>query len=157
MGVTSLAHNPSAPTVSSSQGLKKALQEHGFEIFRTLPEEIVLADRVRENLILDSGVRVAVAEDGIRIRLTMRAQKADFPHDDEATLFERVRGLSTTAIDGGFLEIASEVNIVRDPSDPRRVLDVFYELQLAREVGSIDEALPILRFALGLEKAAGHS
>ena len=44
------------------QQLKKALVSAGFQVFRTLGEEIVLAERVRENLIMDSGVRLRASE-----------------------------------------------------------------------------------------------
>ena len=36
--------------------LKKTLVARGFEVYRTLGDQVVLADRVRENLIMDSGV-----------------------------------------------------------------------------------------------------
>jgi len=38
--------------------LKKALTAEGFEIYRTTGDRILLADRVRDNLIMDSGVSV---------------------------------------------------------------------------------------------------
>src|SRR6478609_8126323 len=93
------------PLTSTPQQIKKALVASGFEVFRTLPEEVVLAERVRENLILDSGVRVAPIDgDKLQVRLVLRAQKADFPNEDEATLFERVRKLAEPAVAKGFAE-----------------------------------------------------
>lgn len=143
-----------APT---PQQLKKALVASGFEVFRTLPEEIVLAERVRENLILDSGVRVGPLSDGkLRVRVVLRAQKADFPSEDEGALFERVRKLAEPALEDGFAETSTNVNAVKDPADPQRTLDTFYEVFLSREVASVEEAVPVLKFALGLEKAVGH-
>ena len=44
--------------------LKKALVSSGFEVFRTMPDHVVLAERPRENLILDSGVRVRALDEG---------------------------------------------------------------------------------------------
>src|SRR4051794_25930173 len=88
-----------SPLTSTPQQLKKALVASGFEVFRTLPEEVVLAERVRENLILDSGVRVAPLQDGkFQVRLVLRAQKADFPNEDEPSLFARVRKLAEPAM-----------------------------------------------------------
>ncbi|HEY8075276.1 MAG TPA: hypothetical protein VIF62_14225, partial [Labilithrix sp.] len=88
--------NPSQPT---PQQIKKALIAGGFEVFRTLSEEVVLAERVRENLILDSGVRLGPLENGnLRVRVVLRAQKADFPSEDEKALFERVRKLAEPAL-----------------------------------------------------------
>ena len=140
------------------QQLKKALIASGFEVFRTLSGEVELAERVRENLILDSGVRLGPADDGrLRVRVVLRAQRADFPNDDEAALFERVRKLAEPAVAGGFAEVSTNIHAVKDPADPDRVLDTFYELFLAREVADLTDALPVLQFALSLEKAVGHS
>lgn len=138
------------------QQLKKALVASGFEVFRTLPEEVVLAERVRENLILDSGVRLGpLVDGGFRVRVVFRAQRADFPSEDEGTLFDRVRKLAEPAVSNGFAEITTAVTAVKDPADPDRTLDTFYEIFLAREAPTVDDALPILKFALALEKAVG--
>lgn len=142
---------------TNSSQLKKALVASGFEVFRTLQQEVVLADRVRENLILDSGVRVGPGEGGkFRVRLVFRAHRADFPTDDEPTLFDRVRKLAAPAIAKGFAEDTTQVTAVTDPSDPQKTLDTHYELFLRHDVGSLDEAVPILKFAMGLEKAVGQ-
>ena len=140
--------------ISTPQQLKKTLVASGFEVFRTLPEEIVLAERVRENLILDSGVRLGLlGEGGFRVRVVLRAQRADFPNDDDNELFARVRSLALPAIADGFIETMTNVNAVKDPAEPERTLDTFYEISLAREIATVEEALPILKFALSLEKA----
>lgn len=148
------AHALSSPL--TPQQLKKALTASGFEVFRTLPEEVVLAERVRENLILDSGVRVGpLVEGGFQVRVVFRAQRADFPSEDDAVLFDRVRKLAEPAISNGFAELTTAITAVKDPAYPDRTLDTFYEIFLAREVATVDDALPVLKFALGLEKAVG--
>ena len=142
---------------STPQQLKKALVASGFEVFRTLPTEDVLAERVRENLILDSGVRIAPLENGqLQVRLVLRAQKADFPNDDDASLFERVRKLAEPAIDKGFSEQSTGVRAVSDPGDATRTIDTFYEVFLSQDVASVEDAVPVLKLALSLEKAVGH-
>ena len=73
--------------------MKRALIEAGFEVFRTRNEEIVLAERPRENLIMDSGVRLRLAA-SLEVRVVLRAQKADFPNEEEGRIFERVRKLA---------------------------------------------------------------
>lgn len=135
--------------------LKKALIASGFEVFRTLPEEVVLAERVRENLILDSGVRLGPIDGGnggFRVRIVLRAQKTDFPAEEATSLFERVRHLAKPAVAAGFVEDSSKVNDVKDPVDVERTLDTFYEVSLARVVPSVEEAVSVLKFALSLEK-----
>jgi hypothetical protein len=140
------------------QQLKKALIAGGFEVFRTLPEEVVLAERVRENLILDSGVRVGpLGDGGVRVRLVLRAQRTDFPSDEDNALFDRVRKLAEPAIAEGFAEVSTNLNAVKDPADPERTLDTFYEVFLSREVATLEDAMPVLKFALGLEKAVAQT
>jgi hypothetical protein len=149
---------PSGTALASTpQQLKKALVASGFEVFRTLPEEVVLAERVRENLILDSGVRIAPLNDGrIQVRLVLRAQRADFPNDDESSLFTRVRKLAEPAVAKGFAEVSTAVTAVKDPADASRTLDTFYEVNLAHDVATLDDAVPVLKFVLALEKAVGQ-
>lgn len=140
---------------STPQQLKKALIASGFEVFRTLPEEVVLAERVRENLILDSGVRVAPLADGtFQVRLTLRAQKTDFPNDDDNALFDRARIIAQPAVEQGFHEVSTVATAVNDPADATRILDTFYEVTLAHDVASVEDAVPVLKFVLSLEKAA---
>lgn len=152
-----LPASPALPAPPTPQQLKKALIAGGFEVFRTLPEEVVLAERVRENLILDSGVRVGPLEDGgLRVRLVLRAQRTDFPSDEDNTLFDRVRKLAEPAIAEGFAEVSTNLNAVKDPADPERTLDTFYEVFLSREVATLEDAMPVLKFALSLEKAVAQ-
>ncbi len=142
---------------STPQQLKKALVASGFEVFRTLPEEVVLAERVRENLILDSGVRVAPLEGGrFQVRLVLRAQKADCPNEDESALFARVRKLAEPAVAQGFTEVSTAVTAVTDPADATRTLDTFYEVNLSQDVATVEDAVPVIKFVLSLEKAVGH-
>lgn len=137
------------------QQLKKALIQSGLEVYRTLGDEIVLADRPRENLILDSGVRVRTPLNGtFRLRLILRAEQSSFSGDEPAQLFERARALATAAIARSFAELGTQVAPMRDPADAARVLDTFYEVIYTREVTSIEEACAEARFALGVEKSA---
>jgi hypothetical protein len=133
--------------------VKKVLIDAGFEVFRTRGDEIVLAERPRENLIMDSGVRLRVA-DPLEVRLVLRAQKADFPNEDEAHLFDRVRKLAADAIKGGYAEVSTAVTRVADPGDSERTLDTFYEITFHKLVPKLDDALVELKFGMGLEKRA---
>jgi hypothetical protein len=140
-------------TSFSPQHVKKALVDAGFEVFRTRGEEIVLAERPRENLIMDSGVRLRVAEP-LQVRVVLRAQKADFPNEDESHLFERVRRLAAPALDDGFAEVSTAVTPMTDPGDTTRTLDTFYEITYAKDATALDSAFDELKFALALEKRA---
>ena len=85
----------------------------------------------------------------------LRAQKADFPNEDDAHLFDRVRKLA----EGGPRRPASPrsstaVTKVNDPGDAERTLDTFYEITFGKQAPRLDDALVELKFALGLEKRA---
>jgi hypothetical protein len=133
--------------------LKKALVSAGFQVFRTLGDEIVLAERVRENLIMDSGVRVRVG-DPLQIRVIFRAQRGNFPGEDESHLFERARNLASHALSKGFTEVSHTVTAVTDPQDAERTLDTFFEVVLAKDSPNVEAAVEELRFALSLERSA---
>ncbi|HEY2511527.1 MAG TPA: hypothetical protein VGI39_11750 [Polyangiaceae bacterium] len=133
------------------QQLKKALVSAGFQVFRTLGEEIVLAERVRENLIMDSGVRLR-ASDPLQVRVIFRAQRGHFPGEDDDHLFARARKLAAAANERGFAEISSAASPVVDPSDAERTLDTFFEIVLAKDAESLEIAVDGLRFALSLER-----
>jgi|SRR5580704_4176875 hypothetical protein len=144
-----MAESPS----SSASRIRRTLIEAGFEVFRTRGEEIVLAERPRENLIMDSGVRLRTGE-SLEVRIVLRVQKADFPNDDDGALFDRVRKLAMPALSGGFVEVSSATTRVADPGDAERTLDTFYEITYAKPANALDDALVELKFAMSLEKRA---
>jgi hypothetical protein len=141
---------PESP-LNSAARIRRVLVDAGFEVFRSRGEEIVLAERPRENLIMDSGVRLRVGE-SLEVRIVLRAQKADFPNEDDAHLFERVRHLAAPALSAGFTEVTTAVTPVMDPSDAERTLDTFYEIAYGKLALSLDGAIAELKFALSLEK-----
>jgi hypothetical protein len=140
--------------------LKKALVAQGFEVFRTLKDEIVLAERVRENLILDSGIRVKAfeTEDEFEVRLVLRAEKSDFPSEEDDELFQRVRALAAPALELGYVEVSTAVSPVTDPSNAETTLDTFYELFLLKKIsGGMDVVSAEVRRAQGLTKTVPHT
>jgi hypothetical protein len=140
------------PTFTPHQ-LKRALTDAGFSVFRTLPDEVVVAERVRENLIMDSGIRLRSGAT-LAVRLVLKIQRGHFPGEDDARLFERVRTLAAPALAAGFVEVGHQVSHVSDPGDPTRTLDTFYEVVFSREVESLEAALEQVRFAFKLERVA---
>ncbi len=134
--------------------LKKALIQEGFEVYRTLGNRILLADRVRDNLIMDSGVSV-VANPELGVRLVLRAQAHDFPGESEKELFERARRLGRKSVDRGYAEVETTVVPIHDPGDHTRTLDIWHEITFEKGVADLPELFEELRYALGVEKTAG--
>jgi hypothetical protein len=137
----------------SPQDLKKALVAAGLEVYRTLGEEVVLADRVRDNLIMDSGVRVRGGSP-LEVNLVLRVRKGQFPNDDDAVLFERVRTAAADAMQRGFSEREARTHAVTDPADPGRTLDTFYEISFSKSEPALEPLLDTARFALALARQA---
>jgi hypothetical protein len=132
--------------------LKKLLIAAGLEIFRVQGSRVHLADRVRENLIMDSGV-AAVAGDALGVRLVTRAQASHFPSEAEAQLFGRARQMGNAAIARGYCEVETLVVPVKDPGGGPHTLDTWYEVAYEKTVAEGD-LIGELRLALGLDKTA---
>lgn len=134
--------------------LKKALVSAGFEVYRTLGDEVLLADRVRDNLIMDSGVRVR-AGTTLTIKLAVGVRRGEYPGEADEQLFERARALAAPAEAHGFKESGTAVAPLHDPTDSGRTLDTFFEISFAKDVPSLEASLGDLRAALALAKTAG--
>jgi hypothetical protein len=146
-----MSESPVPNGARTAATVKRALVDAGFEVFRTRGDEIALAERPRENLIMDSGVRLRVG-DPFEVRIVLRAQKADFPNEEEAQLFDRVRRFASASLPAGFGEISATVTRMTDPGDTDRVLDTFYEITFAKSASALPEALIELKAALAIEK-----
>jgi hypothetical protein len=135
--------------------LKKTLVARGFEVYRTLGDQVVLADRVRDNLIMDSGVAVRPGA-ALAVRFVVRAQASDFPSASAADLYERARSCAVEACGRGYAEVGVAEVPVRDPGDASATLDTWYEVWFERQVSGDDELEQELRYALALEKTAAR-
>ncbi|HVY24921.1 MAG TPA: hypothetical protein VHB79_00165 [Polyangiaceae bacterium] len=114
-------------------------------------DQVVLADRVRDNLIMDSGV---AAKPGatLAVRFVMRAQASDFPSAKPEDLYERARVSAAEARGRGYVEVGVAAVPVRDPGDASNTLDTWYEVAFERAVANEDELEQELRYALSIEK-----
>ncbi len=132
--------------------IKKALMAAGLEVYRTKGDVVHLAERVRENLLMDSGIFIQSSEP--RVGFVVRAQRIDFPSEGPEALFERARNLAASALASGYREVSAEVREIFDPGDGERVLDTWYEVQFEKSVGDITAAIEEARFALSIKKSA---
>src|SRR4051812_44891039 len=112
--------------------IKKALLAAGFEIYRTRGDVVHVADRVRENLLMDSGVFIRAT--GPTVGFVVRAQRNDFPGEPEDRLFERARALGASAVARGYGEVDTQLRKVFDPGDPERTLDTWCEVSFEKSV-----------------------
>jgi hypothetical protein len=138
---------------STPSELKKLLLAEGFEIYRTLSDQIILADRVRDNLIMDSGVAARIG-DVPSVRFTVRAQGSDFPMDSPEQILDRARQMASQAAGRGYWEVSASSVEVRDPGDNSQILDVWHEVAFERSLTSDAELIAELRYALSIEKTA---
>jgi hypothetical protein len=140
--------------VSTPTNLKKHLIAQGFEVYRTLADQIMLAERVRDNLIMDAGV-AAVFEPALAVRFFVRAQSNDFRGESEEQLFARARAQAHESLQRGYLEVETRIVPVSDPGDNSRTLDTWYEVAVERAAADLEGLFAELRYALSVEKTAG--
>jgi hypothetical protein len=131
--------------------LKRILVTRGFEIYRTTQEEVVLADRVRDNLLMDSGVAARVLP-SLAVRLVLRAEALQFPGERPDELLSRARKLVPAPNE--YRELSTRVVPIHDPGDHSRTLDTWYEVWMERPVIDLDELCRELRLALSIERSA---
>lgn len=137
----------------STTSLKHALIGEGFEVYRTLGARVVLAERVRDNLIMDSGVS-ATSEERLAVRLIFRAQKSDFPGESDDQLHDRARQQGAPAAARGYVEVEQAIVPVPDPGDKSRTLETWYEVAFEKTVRDEGCLFEELRNALSLDKTA---
>lgn len=134
----------------NAKELKKWLVSEGFQVYRTLASAVVLADRARENLILDSGVQV-VAADPFAVRVTIRETTKEQPDLEPEERFQRLRQLANECSERGYRIVGRSTTPIASPSNPDVVLDTWYELTLERT--GVDQA----RLAAELRYALEHN
>ena len=136
--------------------LKKQLIARGFEVYRTIGNQVLLAERVRDNLIMDANV-AAVAGETFAARASYRAQQADFHGVAELELFAHAHQVATATLSRGYREVDRTVVPIVDPSDRTRTLDTWYEVTVERTVATIEELDAELRYLLASQKIASDS
>jgi hypothetical protein len=146
----------------SIQDLKRQLVAAGLEIYRTRPDAVHLAERPRDNQILDAGISVRPAgppDGALEVRVVMRAQRADFPREPVESLYDRVREIASVDLVGnGFTEIETREQRMADPGDKSKTLDIWYELVFSRVLGDLESAVAEVKRVLPIDKfVKGHS
>jgi hypothetical protein len=137
--------------VPSAKNLKRYLMAQGFELYRTVGNHIMLAERVRDNLIMDAGVAAGFQPE-LTVRFVVKAQSSGFRGETAEQLFNRARELAQPGLERGYAEVETTAVPVADPGDRSRTLDIWYEVSFERRVSDLDELFTELRYALELGK-----
>ena len=133
-------------TQITPQGIKKAIIDAGFEIYRASGAKIRLAERVRLHL-MDSGITVDVTESAA-VSFTVRSQRSDFPMASAENLFAKVReSMKESVAARGFVEIDAVTREVKDPVDDNNVLDVWHELTYSKTAPDVQMLIDDVRWA----------
>lgn len=132
--------------------IKNALKAAGLELYRTKGEVVHVAERVRENLLMDSGVFVHAGRGAVGF--VVRAQQMHFPQETEEQLFARARALAAEAIARGYREVEATARTIFDPGDGERRIDLWCEVQYERDAPELDPAMTEVRFVLDFPKIA---
>jgi hypothetical protein len=141
------------PLDPRAKDLKKRLAASGFEIFRVVGNRIHLADRVRDNLIMDA--RVAVVADPLSVRLVTLAPRSAFQDAPEEALFSHARLKAAGAVARGYREVETLVVPVADPGGGGTTLETWYEVAFEKQVANEQELTQELEYALRVPKVAG--
>lgn len=133
------------------ESVKSALSQAGVEVYRTFPEEIYVAERIRVHL-MDSSVRIRLGNK-ISVSFTARCQKSDFPNAPSEELFAKVRNsIGPSAGARGYAEAAHRVIEMKNPANPAQVLDTWHEVIYTKTSENVDEVVQEVRWALKIEK-----
>ncbi len=143
------------PSTDSAE-LKRQLRTAEFEIYRSSAGRVLLAERVRDNLIMDSGVSAESQNGALSVRVVVRAQASHYPGAEESQIWQHARDLAKTFIDLDYAEEGTHSEPVPDPSDPSRSLDTCYEVRLNRKVSDLPALFDELRAALSRQRSTSQ-
>jgi hypothetical protein len=131
--------------------LSEAVVRAGLEIYRADASEIRIAERVRMHL-MDSGVVIALAP-ALRVQLTVRAQRSDFPMASESEQLDRVRAAWSAATSArGYDEAKAAARDIVNPGDETDILDVWHELTFQKPIGDLTTLISEVQWALSVPK-----
>ncbi len=131
--------------------LKFALTQAGVEVYRTFPEELYIAERVRVHL-MDSSIRVALGTK-FSVSFTARCQRSDFPNSPPEELFAKVRNsVGPFAGARGYAEASYCVTEVKNPTSPSQILDTWHEVTYSKNSDDVEHVVEEVRWALEIEK-----
>ncbi len=133
--------------------LKKKLRESGFDVYRTLSDRVILAERIRDNLIMESGVAALIGAE-FTIEVTISAQRSHFPGSDKLELQRQTDLMAQPFLKHGYEAFETLEEPLMDPSDPQRQLDTRCQLKLSKKVGEFTQLPAQLAQALVWQRSS---
>lgn len=146
------------PPPDSPMGLaetKRALRDAGFQVYDVKGDFISLAERVRDNLILHSGIAVRAAPPTLVVHL--RAQSTHFPGQSQDRVRAHAEDLAREFERRGYVVSGSSRTEVTDPSFPERTIDVVLGVTVERVCDNFAEVLSEVTAAFLLPRASSES
>jgi len=146
-------------SISDAAELKKHLKNLGFEIYRTVDGQVTLAERVRDNLIMDSGIAVgpvgAYGEqpEQLTLSVTLRAQASHFPGASADQVQKEAMALAQGLFERGYVQAEFGGRAMLDPGDAEVVLDTSHELRVTRVIEG-GELAGEIQHLLGIRRAS---
>lgn len=137
----------------TSAELKKKLRKSGFDVYRTLPDRVILAERIRDNLIMDSGVAALIGTE-FSVETIIRVQQSHFPGKNDEQLREQTQLLATPFLAAGYQQLEHSEEAMMDPSEPENQLDTLYELRISKDSGDLTVLLAQLKQALAWQRSS---
>lgn len=134
---------------------KRALREAGFQVYDVKDGLVSLAERVRDNLILHSGISLRAAPPLIVV--TLRAQALHFPGQSAERVLSHAEDLAQEFLRRGYKRVDTLRSEVSDPSHPDRTLDMVHGVVVERSCDSFEELLDEVRVAFSLPRASSDS
>lgn len=134
--------------------LKRLVRNAGYQIYGTRSDHVLLAERVRDNLILDSGI--AISPDPLSISVTVRAQMIHFPGQPIERGHECAESLAAAFVALGFTRERSETVAIPNPNHPETSLDTVCEVTLRKSLPAEDSIAPEIQAALSLARASSE-
>lgn len=132
--------------------LKRLIRSAGYQMYGTRGQEVLLAERVRDNLILDSGI--SLSPDPLTIHVTLRAQMFHFQGQslDDARSFAESLGEAFLAL--GYERMGAKQVTIPDLNNAGAALDTVCEVSLAKPLGGPEDIPGAIQGALALPRTS---
>lgn len=135
--------------------LKRLIRSAGYQMYGTRGREVLLAERVRDNLILDSGI--SVSPDPLTIHVIVRAQMFHFQGQtlDEGRAFAETLGEAFLSL--GYQRRGAKEVTIPDLNNVGAALDTVCEVSLEKPLVGPEDLTSAIQEALALPRMSAET